>query len=384
MIYNGIKKNGKIKEILPDDVKLNIHFVDGCFVELSVNNNDDYLFEFIKDNQVDYSVNLKNNHWAKTNKKFFVDWAIRITKNGEVKEYKYDCENKRVYIAFESKSLGDTLAWFPYVEEFRKKHNCQVIVSTFHNDLFTETYKEIIFVNPGTVVTNLYAMYSIGWFYDGDNVDYNRHPSDFKLLPLQRTASDILGLEYSEIIPDLVLKDIPRVKQVSIAIHSTAQAKYWNNPNGWDDVVNYLKKQGYEVVLLSNEPDGFMGNKQPIGVRVKESGNIMSVIEELQKSEFFIGIGSGLSWLSWATKTPTVLISGFSEEYTEMKENVYRVSPNIDNKQVCIGCFNKFKLDGSDWNWCPINKGTDKQFECTKTIDSQSVINLIENQFIKK
>ena len=33
-------------------------------------------------------------------------------------------------ICFDSKAIGDTLAWFPYVEEFRKKHECEVVVST--------------------------------------------------------------------------------------------------------------------------------------------------------------------------------------------------------------------------------------------------------------
>ena len=34
------------------------------------------------------------------------------------------------------KALGDTLAWFPYVEEFGKVHKSKMIVSTFHNHMF--------------------------------------------------------------------------------------------------------------------------------------------------------------------------------------------------------------------------------------------------------
>jgi hypothetical protein len=34
-----------------------------------------------------------------------------------------DLKDKRVYIAFDSKSLGDNVAWIPYVLEFQKKHN---------------------------------------------------------------------------------------------------------------------------------------------------------------------------------------------------------------------------------------------------------------------
>ena len=42
-----------------------------------------------------------------------------------MKKY-HPIKGKVVYIIFQSKGLGDTLAWFPYVEEFRKKYNCKV------------------------------------------------------------------------------------------------------------------------------------------------------------------------------------------------------------------------------------------------------------------
>jgi autotransporter strand-loop-strand O-heptosyltransferase len=94
----------------------------------------------------------------------------------------------------------------------------------------------------------------------------------------------------------------------------------------------------------------------------------------LATCEFFIGIGSGLSWLAWSVGLPIVLISGFSDEYTETQSNTYRVI----NKNVCTGCFNSHRLDAGDWNWCPINKNTDKQFECSKSITGQMVIETIK------
>ena len=36
-------------------------------------------------------------------------------------------------ICFESKSLGDSLAWIPYVEKFRTDNKCKVICSSFNN-----------------------------------------------------------------------------------------------------------------------------------------------------------------------------------------------------------------------------------------------------------
>ena len=92
---------------------------------------------------------------------------------------------------------------------------------------------------------------------------------------------------------------------------------------------------------------------------------------DLKYADAFIGVGSGLSWLSWSIGTPTILISGFSLPYSEFTdcERVF----NYDNN-VCTGCFNKHWLNPGDWEWCPEHKNTYKQFECTKTIKSSRVI----------
>ena len=164
-------------------------------------------------------------------------------------------------------------------------------------------------------------------------------------------------------------------KKVSIAIHSTAQCKYWNNPTGWQDVVNYLKNIGYDVILLSKEHDGYMGNNNPKGVIQQPPSSITQILKEIQESELFIGISSGLSWLSWASGTPTILISGFTDDYLEPKNDIIR----IINKDVCHGCWHKHKFNPGDWNWCPEHKGTNRQFECSKSITSSQVIKKIED-----
>jgi autotransporter strand-loop-strand O-heptosyltransferase len=116
-----------------------------------------------------------------------------------------------------------------------------------------------------------------------------------------------------------------------------------------------------------------MGNKHPKGVEYLFNNDIETVIQTLQRSILFIGISSGLSWLSWAVGTKTCLISGFTEPKTEF-EDCIRISPQPG---ICQGCFNTDKLDAGDWNWCPRHKGTDRQFECTKTISSLEVIDKI-------
>ena len=360
----------------------NIQFnsIDGMFVEiLGGNSSHEYTVDFIRQdtNEVVYSTILRQNTWAKTNIKYFVNWKILVTNKttGQTQTIVQDLKRKRVFITFESKALGDTLAWFPYVEEFRKYYDCEVICSTFWNTFFKESYPHITFVEPGTEVQNLYGLYRIGLFYNDDQIDYNRHPSPPLKGPLQKISSDILGLPYKEIKPIISHPNIEVNKnQISIAIHSTTQAKYWNNSSAWQTVVDWLNAKGYVVKLLSTEPDGYMGNKNPTGVIQHPTGPIEEVINELKKSRLFIGLGSGLSWLSWGLSVPTVLISGFSYDWAEMNDCIRITAP----QGKCSGCFNRHRLNPGDWNWCPDHKGTPRQFECSKNITAEMVIQKLE------
>jgi hypothetical protein len=377
---NEFRKMNKLtRKYNPDNKKsVNVYFVDGPLVEIKEDNNCLYEVQFIdkKTEKVEFTMNLKSNHWCKSVKKYYVDWLIKI--KGIDCDFYYEhhlnLENQRVMIAFESKSLGDSLAWIGQVDKFRKTYGCKIICSTFQNDLFKDQYPEIEFVKPGTNVNNIYALYRLGLFYDDKReIDFSKHLSDPKKEPLMKVASDILGLNYTEEKPKLKKIGKNVKKRVSIAIHGTSQCKYWNNPTGWQDVTDFLKGKGYEVRLLSREHDDYMGNKHPKGIIQQKEGPITEVIKSLQESELFIGISSGLSWLSWAAGTPTILISGFTDDDLEPTQGVTRMI----NKSVCNSCWSDYSFDPGDWNWCPVNKGTEKQFECSKTITSDEVIEQI-------
>jgi len=370
-----IFKNRKIEQKKPREV--NINFIDGAYVQIHGDDKDKFDINFInKNNNVSlYNPIIENGWWCKTGIRYYVDWRLHIKSHNYDVQYDMDLTNQKVLISFESKSLGDNLAWIGYVEKFMVDKKCKVVCSTFFNELFINQYPEIEFVNPGATVNNINAQYRIGIFKtDKNEVDFNFHPSDPKKLPLMKVASDILGLDYSEIRPKLPNYSKEKKKRVSIAIHSTAQCKYWNNPNGWQEVVDYLIDLGYEVRLLSKEEDGYMGNKNPKGVVQQPPSNIKEILRVIQESELFIGVSSGLSWLSWAANVPTVLISGFTDDYLEPKDGVFRVI----NKNVCNSCWHSHEFDPGDWNWCPVHKNTKNQFECSKTITSGDVIKQID------
>ena len=352
------------------EVNLNSSSVDGYFIELKTNLQNSFDVEIFDENdKLIYETKLSNNMFSKLNRTYYTKWKTKLRLGRLILEHVFDLENSRVFIVFESSSLGDTIAWMPYCEEFRKKHNCHVIVSTFRNDMFEKIYPNIEFVARGQVVNNIKALYRLGWFYDKD-----KEPLLPSLVPLQKSATNILGLDYTELHSPIFFEPKERPyseKYVCIAPSSTAGCKLWNNPTGWVELTKYLKEKGYKVVNISKDGENIEG------VDMIEDDSMENTKNVIYHSEFMIGLSSGLSWLSWALGKHVVMISNFTEANHEFNINCTR----IVNQSVCNGCWNnpKFKFDKGDWYWCPEHKGTERQFECHKSITADMVINQIQH-----
>jgi len=379
MYDNIIKNEDNIVVQKEQDVKIINNYVDGGYLEILSNEDRKFKVDFFTENGIlEYTCEIGSNMWCRTSKKYFEKYTCKVqdlTTGETIFDETYDATGKTVLISFESKSLGDTMAWFPYVEEFRKKWNCELICSTFWNGLFENQYPDIKFVNPGFYSNKVYAAYRIGLFFKDGKIDKEKHKNNPTQVSLLQMSSDILGLDYVELKPKLRLPKVEKKKRVGIGVHSTAQTKYWNNPTGWQEVTDFLISEGYEVVIMSKEEDGYMGNHYPKGVVKLKEESVEDLIDNLHSCEFFIGLSSGLSWLAWAADIPVVLISGFTSEELEPKKNVIRIM----NKNACTDCWSRHKFDPSDWNWCPDYKGTERQFECSKLISGKMVINKIIN-----
>jgi autotransporter strand-loop-strand O-heptosyltransferase len=342
------------------------HFVNGPFVEINSVTNSTYNIDILTPNgESYYKTDVSSNSWVRGMREYHTDWTIKIHENNElIYESKLDYVNKNVYIAFDSKSLGDTIAWMPYCLEFKNKHNCHVIVSTFRNELFKDVYPELEFVKPGTTVNNIAGMYKIGWFYNE-----NMEPELPNTIPLQKAATNILGLEYKEIVPRISFTPgkKPYRKYITIATNSTAGCKFWTR-EAWQELINHLVKTGYKVVNVSLEDNPFDNCIVP---EDKSMENTMNIIHH---SKLFIGLSSGLSWLAWALKKDVVMISNFTQKDHEFE------CIRVTNTNVCHGCWNdpQFKFDRGDWEWCPVNKNTPDQFICQKSISAQMVIDEIK------
>ena len=337
-------------------------YVDGPFLEIKGRSNSRFKVEFYDEKGVcHYSNTIGVQNWVKLNRKWYTEWTVKVWKDDVLYyENTLNYEGKRVYIAFDSKSLGDTIAWMPYCLEFKKKHNCHVIVSTFKNFLFKDTYPELEFIEPGQRAENIVGMYKLGWFYDEA-----REPALPNTIKLQQAATNILGLDFQEIRPRLAY--VPRNnfegKIVTIATNSTAGCKFWTR-EAWQELINYLHSKGYRVTNVSLEDNPFE-NCFPL-----DDKSMQNTMDFINASEFFIGLSSGLSWLAWAMGKPVVMIANFTDEDHEFE------CIRITNKNVCHGCWNKakYRFDPGDWNWCPVHKGTDRMFECQTSIRAVDVV----------
>ena len=92
------------------------------------------------------------------------------------------------------------------------------------------------------------------------------------MVGLHRTAGYILGVDPTE-VPPLLGAARRRARPIAepyvcIAAQSTTQCKYWNNPQGWREVVRFLKAAGYRVVCIDQKPvhgTGLVWNHIPHG-----------------------------------------------------------------------------------------------------------------------
>jgi len=261
-------------------------------------------------------------------KQWFTNWYIEVydENNNLVFTDTFNPINKTIYIKFDAYALGDTIAWIPYVEEFRKKYNATILCSTFHNNILKNSYKDIIFVKPNSVVENIYAQYYIGAandenpFYSPIKVNYN---------PLQKVASTILGLENIELNP--ILKPLhtfksrlPNQNYITLSEFGSAENKHWKEENGWQQIVDFLNEKNYKVLVISKEKTNLKNIIDLTGDYTLEERMI-----DITHAKLHMGVSSGLSWLAWGLGTHTLMISDVTPNWHEFNSNITRLNANI-------------------------------------------------------
>ena len=359
---------------LKEETEIKVSYLDGPKVEILSNSNNNFFVEFINSdtNEVIHSEGINNNMWVNCNKKYFINWIIKV--NGEIVD-KFDVRNKRVLICLDSSSIGDTIAWAPYAIKFAKKNNCDVILSTHHNKWFKglEEYKDIKFIEPGGS-TPCYAQYNIGWYKNNDGkwLDDGSNLNVCNLIPLQQTATDALGLEFNELNHGINLgkgKKPFKGKYVVFGPQATAGCKEWVYDN-WCKLASKFVDNGYKVFVCGVD-------SQNIPNTTDINGSLEKTATYLKHADIFIGLGSGLSWLNWALGKHTYMINGFVKEGHEFTNNLTKITNDL-----CIKCWNDpvHVFDPSNWDWCPVYEGTKLQHICQKSITVEQVFNIVKNK----
>jgi autotransporter strand-loop-strand O-heptosyltransferase len=317
--------------------------------------------------------------YVNSSKRYFVRFRLEVWQQGQViLRHDYSAAEQEVLIQFPIGTLGDTMGWFPYAVKFKEKHGCRLTCGMAEKliPLFRDAYPDITFLpHEELKPERYYATYSMGLFFDDKDGVFQ--PCDFRYVGLHRTAGYILGVDPTEMAPRIVVPDDTRPiaePYVCIAVQSTTQAKYWNNPGGWFEIIRFLKESGYRVICIDQKPvhgGGLVWNHIPNGAE-DETGEklITERARWLKHADFFVGLSSGLSWLAWAAGTPVVMISGFTHPLNEFA-TPYRVI----NYHTCNGCWNDphLRFDHKDFLWCPRHKETPRQFECTRLITADHV-----------
>lgn len=322
---------------------------------------------------------------VESSKKFFIPFKVECwIGERHVFTHEMDLKGKSVLVQVPVGTLGDGIAWFPYVNAFQEKHQCKLLcaISKPLKALFERNYPNLALVEKGQSVdqSKVYASYRMGLYFD--DWECTHQPVDFRYVGLHKTAAHILGVDPVEVPPKLTYATEERVIKepyVCIGVQSSTQCKYWNNPYGWLDLVAWLKSAGYRVLCIDKDRawgQGTAWNYIPHGAEDFTGALPLSERAALLKhADFYVGLSSGLAWLAWAAGTPVVMISGFTHPNNEFY-TPYRVF----NYHTCNSCWNdpKVMFDHHDFLWCPRHKGGDRQFECTRLITVDHVKKMIQ------
>ena len=308
--------------------------------------------------------------------KYYIPWFIEVFASGrKVFAHCFDPHGQYIHIGVLSSAMGDTIAFLPAAILFAKQHQARLSIDVREKwrDFIQQAYPEI--EQCEQVPEDIYAVF---WLVIGFD-DPHFVPVDGRRVPMRASAQYILGQDYlAPRIPWRPRK--PRLiaqPYVCIGVQASGAAKSWLWPNGWEEIVDYLKQLGYRVLCIDRDRE--VSNqgltiKMPAGAE-DFTGDLPLAerADMLAYADFFIGLGSGLSWLAWMAGCPVIMLAGFSAIWYEFSD-VYRVM----NPRVCNGCFNDVRVHFLR-KVCPYHeKDSSHYLECQRQIAPVMVKKAIE------
>ena len=306
--------------------------------------------------------------------KFYVRWQIDVHRGGAlVFSHTFDPTGQQVFFVDCSTLLGDSLVVIPYLRAFREQYGARVscCLPPYLGDFARRMVPEIEFRD--TWPEDCYAT-----FYFGASIDTPAlAPEDGRFMPMEELGHLIFGVPRPRQLPVFPAGERQiQEPYVCIGVQASHPAKGWLYPDGWEIVTAALREAGYRVLCIDkereNSADGFSAHMPAGAEDFTGERPIEERAELLAHADFFIGLGSGLSWLAYFVGCPVVMICGFSESWYEF-DTPYRVY----NRLVCHGCLNDVR-ENYFRNPCPRQpRGSEKILECQKTITPRMVLDAI-------
>lgn len=307
--------------------------------------------------------------------KFYIHWQIHVFLDGNlVFSHIFDPRGQQVFFVNSSRLLGDSLALLPYLRAFRETYDATVscYLPSHLRGIARRALPEIEIHDSWP--EDCYATFSFSAAI-GDSVALS--PEDGRRVPMEELGHLFFGVPRPRVLPVWPAGE-RQIKEpyVCIGVQASNPTKGWLYPGGWDIVVAALREAGYRVLCIDrdreNEVGGFV-SRMPEGAE-DFTGNhpLEERAELLAHADFFIGLGSGLSWLAHFVGCPVVMICGFSESWYEF-DTPYRVY----NRLSCHGCLNDTEANFFK-ELCPRQShDSERILECQKTITPRMVLDAI-------
>ncbi|MBE8953470.1 MAG: autotransporter strand-loop-strand O-heptosyltransferase [Quinella sp. 1Q7] len=308
--------------------------------------------------------------------KYFIRWQVDVSLSGrKIFSHTFDAAGQTVTVVSRLTGMGDIISLLPHVRAFKQFHHCDVRIwlHEYMREFAAHLYPDLPQIDA--VTFDGYATYYPTMCIN----DYPQVPFDVRNEPLERGHRKIFGLDVLPPKPTFkpTMPPIIREPYVCIGVQASTTIKGWHYPNGWEIVVDRLKRLGYRVFCIDRHAVETNDNrtiKMPANAEdFTGDFTIMERANMLYHAEFFIGLSSGLAWLAYAVNCPVVMICGFSQDWFEFY-TPYRVA----NRLVCNGCFNDVRVNFV-WDVCPYHKGTSRELECQNKITPRQVLSAIEH-----
>ena len=277
---------------------------------------------------------------------------------------------------------GDTFSIMNCLRRFKEVYNCNIFISTGEmNDFFSSITDDFTFIeilkNDKDYIENLY-LHESSVIVD---IDYHfelwieHADNQIRRIHYYQRWMDLLGIPNEEPLKP-TLKELPPIGEnipkpyICFSEFASMPSKMWHYVNGWQELVDYFVGRGYAMVSISYENTN-LSNVIDFSGSGYSFTHSLSILKDC---EFYIGMDSGISWMANLIDKHCCLIYGSSEEEFSFQDNVTQIGLSSEN--YCRGCLEDTTILRNWHNMA--NCFYKKDFECTRLLTTEMVINKIE------